>query len=86
MREKKRLWPAEKREMERMYYFLLERPTKIIDIPSSSDDIGYTSSDGNIHLAYFHPIMKDMTEDKHPVFRLFGQLLRTLIPRRSYTR
>lgn len=62
-------WPAEKRLYEKLYYAALRRKTKIYDILPPDDEIGYTSSDGNIHLAEEHQVMADLDAKEKAAFR-----------------
>lgn len=62
-------WRAEKLSMERAFNFIVGRPTKIIDIGPLENDLGYTSADGTIHLAYDHPIMASLSDTEKIIFR-----------------
>lgn len=69
MKKKNKTWSAEKISMERIFFAVTGRKTKIIDIPPSSDDLGFTSADGKIHLAQEHPVMDGLTEEEKVAFR-----------------
>lgn len=56
--------------MQNIFYSIVGRPTNIIDIPSTTAEVAYTSKDGNIHLIYYHQIMEKMENENHMVFRL----------------
>lgn len=62
-------WPGEKRLYERQFYSVLRRKTKIIDIAPETGELGFTSKDGDIHLAYAHPIMEPLSDSYGMVFR-----------------
>lgn len=62
-------WASEKRLYEKQFFAVLRRRTKIIDIPPEEGELGYTSSDGNIHEAYKHPIMDDLSKELQIMFR-----------------
>jgi hypothetical protein len=62
-------WPGEKRLYERQFYSTLRRRTKIIDIRPETGELGFTAKDGNIHLAYAHPVMDPLTDPYQVVFR-----------------
>lgn len=66
---RKRKWPAEKRSMEQTFALITGRKTKIIDIKPSENELGYTSANGEIHIAEDHPIMKDLDENNKMAFR-----------------
>lgn len=62
-------WSAEKRSMERSFTLIAGGQTRIIDIVPPEDELGYTSKDKTIHLAYDHPTMKDLDDKEKAVFR-----------------
>lgn len=61
-------WKAEKRMYEGIYASRTGNATKIIDI-QNEDELGYTSSDGNIHLKEDHEIMEGMSSPEKAAFR-----------------
>ena len=60
-------WASEKRLYEKQFFAVLRRRTKIIDIPPEEGELGYTSSDGNIHEAYKHPIMDALSKTNYNI-------------------
>lgn len=62
-------WTAEKRGMERSFNFITGKKTKIIDIDPSEGELGYTSKDQTIHLAYEHPSMDGLGDNEKTAFR-----------------
>ncbi len=66
----KRAWEREKRTLARIYKGVTKRKTKIIDIPAETGELGFTSADGNIHLAQEHPIMDGLDADEKKFFRM----------------
>lgn len=65
-----RAWEREKRTLARIYKGVTKRKTRIIDIPASTGELGFTSGDGDIHLAYDHPIMDGLDADEKKFFRM----------------
>ncbi len=65
-----RAWEREKRTLARIYKGVTKRKTKIIDIPAKTGKLGFTSADGNIHLAQEHPIMDGLDADEKKFFRM----------------
>ena len=60
-------WSAEKRMYEEIYISRTGRETKILD--AGNGELGYTSGDGNIHVAFEHPIMKELSNRERKAFR-----------------
>lgn len=69
MNEVPKTWNGEKRLYEKQFYSVLRRRTHIIDIDPVLGELGFTAEDGNIHLAYSHPIMDVLGEKPQIVFR-----------------
>lgn len=70
MKLSKNHWNAEKRSYERTFVGLVGRTCRVMDIERGQEDqIGYTSSNNQIHLAYDHPIMKDLNDVERVSFR-----------------
>ena len=66
----KRKWSAEKGMLARAFLGLTGKTTRILDIERGMEgEIGYTSKNGNIHLAYEHEIMKDLSDIEKVSFR-----------------
>ena len=63
-------WDGEKRLYEKQFYAVTRRKTRIIDIPKGSDDIGFTSKNGDIHLAQENEIIKGLGSEKKAAFRM----------------
>lgn len=63
-------WQAEKFLYENQYRSITGRKTKIIEIPPQEGELGYTSSDGMIHLARRHAMMAKLPEDQKQFFRM----------------
>ena len=63
-------WLSEMIFYETIYRSVTKRKTKIIEIPPRERELGYTSSDGTIHIARRHPIMKTLSEKMERVFRM----------------
>lgn len=63
-------WSSEKRMLARAFLGLVGRPTRVLDIEREMEgEIGYTSKNGNIHLAEKHEIMNDLNEVERVSFR-----------------
>ncbi len=60
-------WSAEKRMYEEIYISRTGRETKILD--AGNGELGYTSGDGNIHVAFDHPIMQELSNRERKAFR-----------------
>lgn len=70
MRLKKTNWSAEKRRYEKKFIGLAGRTCRVLDIERGQEnEIGYTSSNNEIHLAYDHPIMGGLSEIEKASFR-----------------
>ena len=70
MRLKKTNWSAEKRRYEKKFIGLAGRTCRVLDIERGQEgEIGYTSSNNEIHLAYDHPIMDGLSEIEKASFR-----------------
>ena len=66
---KTKSWAAERMGFVRTYAMLVGKPVKIKTIPEGEDDIGYTSANGEIYLAYEHPIMNGLKDAEKRAFR-----------------
>ena len=65
-----KMWAAEKYGMAKTFLGIVGRQTKILDIePEFNGELGYTSGDGTIHLAYDHPVMDGLSNDEKIAFR-----------------
>lgn len=63
-------WPAEKRHYQKKAYGLLCRAVRVLDIERGQEgEVGYTSSNNQIHLAHEHPIMDGLSEMEKYSFR-----------------
>ena len=71
------IWNSQKRMMERYFYAITRRKTKIYDI-KGEDAVGYTTEKGDIHLAVDHPVMSSLSEEEKPVLR-FGVFAHELL-------
>ena len=54
--------------MEKMFLTFVGRKTKIIEIPKGSEDLGYTSSRGDIHIGFFHTMLYAFDEKLRKLF------------------
>ncbi len=61
-------WVAEKRMYEDIFSSRTGRKTNVIDIVEE-DELGYTSKNGDIHLAESHRLMDDMSSGEKKAFR-----------------
>lgn len=66
----KRAWEREKQTLARIYKGITKRKTRIIDISPESDELGFTSGDGLIHLAHEHSVMDALDEAEKKFFRM----------------
>ena len=62
-------WEAEKKAYETLFYAVLERKTKIIDIKKKEEGIGYTDESGDIHIAKTNPLFSRLNAEKRAFFR-----------------
>ena len=70
MKLRKSNWSAEKRRYEKKFIGLAGRTCRVLDIENGMDgEIGYTSSNNEIHLAYDHPIMDGLSDIEKSSFR-----------------
>ena len=63
-------WVAEMKLYENLYRNITKRKTRLIEIPPREMELGYTSSDGTIHIARRHAIMGSLTEEWKQFFRM----------------
>ena len=63
-----KMWPGIKRKLSNMALGISGRYCPIVDISPVEDQLGYTSMNGSIHLAYSHPIMDELPDDKKVAF------------------
>lgn len=70
MKSTKKTWSAEKRRYEKKFIGLAGRTCRVLDIERGQEgEIGYTSSNNQIHLAYDHPIMGGLSDIEKASFR-----------------
>lgn len=62
------MWPGIKKRLANMALGISGHYFPVVDIPREENEIGYTSKDGNIHLAPSHPLMDKLTDDNKIVF------------------
>ena len=60
---------GEKRIYAFQHQAVLKRPCHIIEIPPGTGELGFTQSNGDIHLAGDHPLMNSLSESKQAFFR-----------------
>ena len=70
MKRERREWECEKRLYERQFSMICRRKTTIFLIPEQEGEIGYTSEEGNIYVAFRHPLINVLPGPKKPVFRM----------------
>lgn len=63
------LWAGEKRLYEGVFYATTGQRARVLDVPPGVDELGYTTADKEIYLAYEHPIMNPLDEKKAAMFR-----------------
>lgn len=70
MKLRKSNWAAEKRRYEKKFIGLAGKPCRVLDIEKGQEtEIGYTSSNNEIHIAYDHPIMDGLGDIEKASFR-----------------
>jgi len=63
------IWEKEKQLYANVYGAVLKEEGKIKDIPEREEELGYTTAEKDIYLAFRHPIIDALPFDYRPIFR-----------------